>query len=300
MSSWEHVLDHLVRHRGGALVRYATLLTGDRLQAEDLVQDALMKSFGSGRSPPRRRGCGRAWCCGSTTTSRCRRSRGTSTWQRGPSSDISPTRAISSRLSSARSRTRRRPPTCTWYRGGSHDAEPGEDVARRRGRTVARRGRRRGPGVAGRAGHAAGAACAGRGCGHERPADLRLARGRPGGRRLPAGGDDEAGGGPRGTGRDRRTDRGTAAGGCGGTARSAGTAGTGSDLRDLRPGEDGAAHGNHAVVDRGGQPVGGLRPDGPQLRAHPPLSAAAGERAADVVGRRRPSRGPATVRRRPG
>lgn len=49
MRSWEDVLDDLVRHRGGALVRYATLLTGDRHEAEDLVQDALVKSFGTGR-----------------------------------------------------------------------------------------------------------------------------------------------------------------------------------------------------------------------------------------------------------
>ena len=49
MPSWEDVLDDLVRHRGGSLVRYATLLTGQRREAEDLVQDALVKAFGQGR-----------------------------------------------------------------------------------------------------------------------------------------------------------------------------------------------------------------------------------------------------------
>lgn len=49
MRAWQDVLDELVRHRGGALVRYATLLTGSRREAEDLVQDALVKAFGRGR-----------------------------------------------------------------------------------------------------------------------------------------------------------------------------------------------------------------------------------------------------------
>jgi len=49
MTAWEQVLDELVRHRGRALVRYATLLTGDEREGEDLVQDALVRCFGQGR-----------------------------------------------------------------------------------------------------------------------------------------------------------------------------------------------------------------------------------------------------------
>lgn len=48
MAVWEDVLGELVRARGGALVRYATLLTGERRAAEDLVQDALVRCFGRG------------------------------------------------------------------------------------------------------------------------------------------------------------------------------------------------------------------------------------------------------------
>lgn len=49
MSDWEHVLDSLVRERGAALVRYAALLTGGTAEAEDLVQDALVRAFSQGR-----------------------------------------------------------------------------------------------------------------------------------------------------------------------------------------------------------------------------------------------------------
>lgn len=49
MKRWEDVLDQLVRERHGALVAYATLLAGDRREAEDLVQDALVRTFSRGR-----------------------------------------------------------------------------------------------------------------------------------------------------------------------------------------------------------------------------------------------------------
>lgn len=43
---WERVVTELVSRRGEALVRYATLLSGNREDAADLVQDALVKTFG--------------------------------------------------------------------------------------------------------------------------------------------------------------------------------------------------------------------------------------------------------------
>ena len=43
---WELVVAELVAERGEALVRYATLLTGDEEEARDMVQDALAATFG--------------------------------------------------------------------------------------------------------------------------------------------------------------------------------------------------------------------------------------------------------------
>ena len=49
MADWEQVLDALVRERGAALTRYASLLTGVTRDADDLVQEALVRSFSQGR-----------------------------------------------------------------------------------------------------------------------------------------------------------------------------------------------------------------------------------------------------------
>ena len=50
MPAWEHTLQELVATRGPALVGYAYLLCGDRREAEDLVQDALVKTFARARA----------------------------------------------------------------------------------------------------------------------------------------------------------------------------------------------------------------------------------------------------------
>ncbi|MGC4176083.1 sigma-70 family RNA polymerase sigma factor [Demequina sp.] len=49
MATWPAVLDELMRTRRGALVGYAALLTGDVAAAEDVVHDAIVKSFSRGR-----------------------------------------------------------------------------------------------------------------------------------------------------------------------------------------------------------------------------------------------------------
>jgi len=49
MRSWEGVLETLVTERRGALVRFAYLLTGDRHAAEDLVHDAIIRTFSRAR-----------------------------------------------------------------------------------------------------------------------------------------------------------------------------------------------------------------------------------------------------------
>ncbi len=62
MAGWEAELADLVRDRGAALVGYAYLLCGERREAEDLVQDALVKTFarrrraGRGGGPDAREG----------------------------------------------------------------------------------------------------------------------------------------------------------------------------------------------------------------------------------------------------
>ena len=45
MAEWEGSLEHLVRERGTALLRYGYLLCGREPEAEDLVQDALVRTF---------------------------------------------------------------------------------------------------------------------------------------------------------------------------------------------------------------------------------------------------------------
>ncbi|GAB4084677.1 SigE family RNA polymerase sigma factor [Myceligenerans cantabricum] len=51
MPQWDKELADLMMHRGPALNGYAYLLCGDRHQAEDLVQEALVRTFSRFRRP---------------------------------------------------------------------------------------------------------------------------------------------------------------------------------------------------------------------------------------------------------
>ncbi len=50
MARWEPILDEVMRERGSGLLAYARLLTGNDAEAEDVFQDALVRSFSRGRS----------------------------------------------------------------------------------------------------------------------------------------------------------------------------------------------------------------------------------------------------------
>ncbi|SEJ59043.1 sigma-70 family RNA polymerase sigma factor [Demequina mangrovi] len=52
MARWEPVLDQVMRERAPRLLAYARLLTGDSAEAEDVLQDALVRSFSRGRRFP--------------------------------------------------------------------------------------------------------------------------------------------------------------------------------------------------------------------------------------------------------
>ncbi|WP_296666467.1 sigma-70 family RNA polymerase sigma factor [Demequina sp.] len=49
MRAWHGILDTLIRERRGALVGFAFMLTGDRPTAEDLVHDAIIRTFSRAR-----------------------------------------------------------------------------------------------------------------------------------------------------------------------------------------------------------------------------------------------------------
>jgi RNA polymerase sigma-70 factor (ECF subfamily) len=50
VKTWARQLETLVDERGAALFGYAYVLTGDKARAEDLVQDALVRTFQRGRA----------------------------------------------------------------------------------------------------------------------------------------------------------------------------------------------------------------------------------------------------------
>ena len=50
MPRWEPVLDEVMRERAPRLLAYAALLTGDSAEAQDVLQDALVRTFSRGRA----------------------------------------------------------------------------------------------------------------------------------------------------------------------------------------------------------------------------------------------------------
>ncbi|MBN2177269.1 MAG: sigma-70 family RNA polymerase sigma factor [Demequinaceae bacterium] len=49
MAAWQPLLTHVMRERSHLLVAYAGLLTGNSADAEDVVQEALIRTFSKGR-----------------------------------------------------------------------------------------------------------------------------------------------------------------------------------------------------------------------------------------------------------
>lgn len=52
MAAWRSLLEELLQERRPALIGYAALMTGDRVAAEDLVHDAIVRTFGKPRTFP--------------------------------------------------------------------------------------------------------------------------------------------------------------------------------------------------------------------------------------------------------
>ncbi len=52
MAAWRSLLEELLQERRPALIGYAALMTGDRVAAEDLVHDAIVRTFGKPRVFP--------------------------------------------------------------------------------------------------------------------------------------------------------------------------------------------------------------------------------------------------------
>lgn len=50
MARWEPILEQVMRERAPRLLAYAVLLTGNDADAEDILQDALVRSFSKGRA----------------------------------------------------------------------------------------------------------------------------------------------------------------------------------------------------------------------------------------------------------